>query len=95
MPQTVFPRRTLLPGFFGAVLCAPAVLSAFARQRRVVGKKKKDLPLHMDGDSSPALFKALDRLEGGSKELSQFLLSLPQISSDAGKFAVTHEIDSC
>jgi hypothetical protein len=27
--------------------------------------------------------------------LGQFLLCFPQISSDAGKFAVTHVIDSC
>jgi len=47
---------------FGQSFALTAVLSAFAGQRRVVGKKKKDLPLHMDGDSSPALFKALDRL---------------------------------
>jgi hypothetical protein len=42
-----------------------------------MGKKKERLPLHVDRDSPPPLFKALDRLEGGSKELCQFLLSLP------------------
>jgi hypothetical protein len=60
-----------------------------------MGKEIEGLPLHMDGDSSPPLFKTLDRLEGGSKELGQFLLSFPQISSYAGKFAVTHVSDSC
>jgi len=95
MPQTVFPRRALLPGLFGAALCRPAVLPAFAGQGKVMGKKKEGLPFHMDRDSSPPLFKALDRLKGGPKELGQFLLCLPQMSSDAGKFAVTHVIDSC
>ena len=60
-----------------------------------MGKEKKGLPLHMDGDSSPPLFKALNRLEGSSKELSQLLLGLPKRRSDVGKFAVTQIVDSC
>lgn len=60
-----------------------------------MGKKKEALPLHVDGDSPPPLFKALDCFEGGPKELGQFFLGLPQISSYAGKFAVSHVIDSC
>jgi hypothetical protein len=55
-----------------------------------MGKEKEHLPLHVDRDSSPPLFKALDRLEGGSKELRQLLLGLPQIGSDARKFALVH-----
>jgi hypothetical protein len=57
-------------------------------------KKKEHLPLHMDRDSSPPLFKALDGLEGSPKELCQFFLCLPQIASHARKFAFAHLIDS-
>jgi len=60
-----------------------------------MGKKKETLPLHVDGDSPPPLFKALDRFEGGSKELGQFFLGLPQVSPYTGKFAVSHVVDSC
>jgi hypothetical protein len=60
-----------------------------------MGKKKEALPLHVDGDSSPPLLKALDRFEGGSKELGQFFLGLPQVSPYTGKLAVSHVIDSC
>jgi hypothetical protein len=67
MPQTVFPRRTLLSGLLEAVFCGPAVQSLFAGQRKVMGKEKEGLPLHMDRDSPPPLFKALDCFKGGSK----------------------------
>jgi hypothetical protein len=60
-----------------------------------MGKKKKALPLHVNGDSPPPLFKALDRLERGSKELRQLFLGLPQVSPYVGKFSVSHGIDSC
>jgi hypothetical protein len=60
-----------------------------------MGEKEEHLPLHMDRDSSPPLFKALDSLERGSKDLRHFLLCLPQIGSYAGKFAAPHLIDSC
>jgi hypothetical protein len=59
-----------------------------------MGKKKKALPFHVDGNSPPPLLKALDRFEGGSKELGQFFLGLPQVSSYAGKLAVSHRVDS-
>jgi hypothetical protein len=55
-----------------------------------MGKQKQGLPLHMDRDLSPPLFKALDGLERGSKELSQFLLSLSQIRSYFGEFGIVH-----
>jgi hypothetical protein len=41
-----------------------------------MGKKKEHLPLHVDRDSPPPLFKALDGLERSSKELCQFILRL-------------------
>lgn len=60
-----------------------------------MGEKKEHLPLNMDRDSSPPLFKALDGFERRPKELCQLLLRLAQIAPDAGKFAFAHLIDSC
>jgi len=40
------------------------------------GQQKEQLPLNINGNFAPPLFKALDCLEGDSQEVGHLLLSL-------------------
>ncbi len=84
-----FPGWTLFPLVARAFFYNPARLFEFIVLPHH-GDQKKHLPLHIGRHRSPALFVAVDSLNGGSEQLGHLLLGLVQCLSVMDEFFAVH-----
>jgi len=89
LPCAEFPCRTIPSGLDGTFLNRPT--RAFSVDGGLLeGQKKKRLAFGVNGDLSPALFKALYSLERNAQELGHLQLSFSQVVSNLGEFLFLH-----
>jgi hypothetical protein len=86
-----FPGRTLFPLVARTFFYNPARLFEFIVLPHP-GNQEKPLPLHVGRHRSPALFVAVDRLNGGSEQLGHLPLGLVQCLSVMDEFFTVHGI---
>jgi hypothetical protein len=87
MPPVEFPRRTLLPNLLGTFLHDPTGVSAAFQLH---GEQKENLPLHVNRDDPPSLFKTVHAPQRDPQELGQFPLGLAQTTSDFAELLSVH-----
>jgi len=84
-----FPGRTLFPSVARTFFYNPARLFEFIVFPHP-GDQEKHLPLHVGRHRSPALFVAVDSLNGGSEQLGHLPLGLVQCLSVMDEFFTVH-----
>ena len=84
-----FPDRTLFPSVARTFFYYPARLFEFIVLPHH-GDQEKHLPLHIGRHRSPALFVAVDSLNGGSEQLGHLPLGLVQCLSVMDEFFTVH-----
>ena len=84
-----FPGRTLFPSVARTFFYNPARLFEFIVLPHP-GDQEKHLPLHVGRHRSPALFVAVDSLNGGSEQLGHLPLGLVQCLSVMDEFFTVH-----